>query len=404
MLTDNLLLLTLVLVAAVGAGWLLSAWQGRRSRVDGPRPGMSDDYFRGLNFLLNEEPDKALEVFMRMVEVDSETVETHFALASLFRRRGEVDRAIRIHQNLIARPSLSRPHREQALYELGEDYMRAGLFDRAENLFVEISKSGLYVASALRHLMAIYEQQNDWDQAITAAQRLELVDGRSQRRVIAHYWCELADLAEHTGQRKRALQLVQKALAADPSSARPGILKAELLDADGDTKAALKAYQQVIDNDPAFAGEVLPAVAQCYRRLGDADRFDAFLQRLRADKPATVPYVAFAAFHQPGWHSREIVAFVARYLETRGQGLARLLDKLVEQRSLDHELEMDEARQLVRVLLEDHPRFLCGECGLTANALFWQCPSCRRWSTIRPNVEIPYIPSASALPEGTARR
>src|SRR5690606_16744100 len=170
---------------------------------------------------------------MRMVEVDSETVETHFALASLFRRRGEVDRAIRIHQNLIARPSLSRVHREQALYELGEDYMRAGLFDRAESLFVEISKAGAYVPSALRHLMAIYEQQSDWDQAIAAAQRLELVDGRSQRRVIAHYWCELAGLAAEAGQRRRALQFVQKAQATDPGSARAGMLKGELLDAEG---------------------------------------------------------------------------------------------------------------------------------------------------------------------------
>ena len=402
--TDNLLLLGLVMVAAVAAGWLLSAWQGRGKGAVASRPCMSDDYFRGLNFLLNEEPDKALEVFMRMVEVDSDTVETHFALASLFRRRGEVDRAIRIHQNLIARPSLSRAHREQALYELGEDYMRAGLFDRAESLFAEISKSGPFVASALRHLMAIYEQQGDWDQAVAAAQRLELVDGRSQRRVIAHYWCELAARAAESGQRRRALQLLQKAQAADPASARVGILRGEVLDDEGDTKAALRAYQQVVETDPAFAGEVLRAIAQCYRRLGDGDRFDGYLQRLRERQPASVPFVAFAAFHESGLHSRELLTFISRYLETRGQGLARLLDKLVEQRSLDPQMEVDEARQLVRMLLEDHPRYRCGECGLSSNALFWQCPSCRRWSTITPHVEIPYTPSASALPEGTVRR
>ena len=402
--TDNLVLLTAVLVAAVGAGWALSAWQSRR-RVPPPRrPGMSDDYFRGLNFLLNEQPDKALEVFMRMVEVDSETVETHFALGSLFRRRGEVDRAIRIHQNLIARPSLTRAQRDQALFELGEDYMRAGLFDRAESLFAENSKSGPYVAPALEHLMTIYEQQGDWEQAIAAAERLEAVDGRLHGRTIAHYWCELADIAERTGQRRRAMQLLQNAQAADPAHARAGLARGDALFADGEYKAALRAYQQVVDDEPKFAGEALSRIAQCYRKLGDASRIDAYLERLQKAQPATVPYLAFAAFHEPSLQGRELAGIVTRYLETRGQGVARLLERLVEQRSLDPTLEADEARQVVGVLLEDHPRYLCERCGFGGNVLHWQCPSCRCWSTVKPHVEFPFTPSASALPDGTARR
>ncbi|MCA1798026.1 MAG: lipopolysaccharide assembly protein LapB [Xanthomonadaceae bacterium] len=400
--TDQSLLLVLVLVAAVAVGWLLRAFQARKPQT--PAPGLSDDYFRGLNYLLNEEPDKAVEVFIRMIEVDSETVETHFALASLFRRRGEVDRAIRIHQNLIARPNLSRPHRLQALYELGDDYMRAGLFDRAETLFNELSESGAHVGPALRQLMAIYEQQRDWEQAIATAQRLELVDGRSQQRVIAHYWCELAAVASSAGQQRRAMQLARKAQGADPSSPRAGILTGELLEETGDPAAALRAYHGVIEHDPAFAGEVLPSIAQCFSKLGDRDGFDRFLVELRQSKPATAPYVAMAAFHEPSLRSREILGFISQYLKTRGQGLARLLDRLVEQRSLEPEMEVDSARELVRLLLEDHPRYLCGECGLPSNTLYWQCPSCRAWSSVKPHVDPPYAPSASALPEGTGRR
>lgn len=400
--TDQGLLLVLVLAAAVGVGWLLRVWQGRKP--DASARGLSDDYFRGLNYLLNEEPDKAVEVFIRMIEVDSETVETHFALASLFRRRGEVDRAIRIHQNLIARPNLTRAHRLQALYELGDDYMRAGLFDRAETLFAELSGSGAYVASALRQLMAIYEQQRDWEQAVATAQRLEMVDGRPQQRVVAHYWCELATTASNAGQGRRAMQLARKAQSADPSSPRAGILTGELLEDDGDPSAALRAYQGVIEHDPAFAGEVLSAIARCFAKLGDREGFDAFLAQLRASKPATAPYVAMAAFHEPSLRSREIVAFISQYLATRGQGLAKVLDRLVDQRSLDADMEVDSARDLVRLLLEDHPRYLCSECGLTSNTLYWQCPGCRAWSSTRPHVDPPYAPSASALPDGTGRR
>lgn len=396
-------LLGLLVAATLAVGWLLHAWIGRRRAV---RPGnsLSEDYFRGLNYLLNEQPDKALEVFIKMVEVDSDTIETHFALGSLFRRRGEVDRAIRIHQNLIARPNLSRHYRTQALYELGDDYMRAGLFDRAESLFADLAQAGPYIGPALRQLLAIYEQQRDWEQAITAAQRLEGVEGRSQQRVIAHYWCELAEVARAAGQQRRALQLAAKAQAADRKSVRADMLTGALLEAGGKFTAALRWYRRVIEHDPAFAGEVLPAIDRCHRRGDDVEGLDRFLSELRRTRPDTVPYVALAAFHEPQLRSAEIFGFISSYLETRGHGLARLLEKLVEQRSLDPQMEVDSAREVVRVLLEDHPRYRCTECGLTGNALYWQCPSCRGWSSTKPHAEVSYPPAASALPEVTGRR
>lgn len=400
--TEYLFVTTLVVVAGIAGGWLLRGWLGGRD--GGTTGGLSEEYFRGLNFLLNEEPDKALEVFIRMVEVDSETVETHFALGSMFRRRGEVERAIRIHQNLIARPNLSRAHRMQALYELGDDYMRAGLFDRAESLFAELAQSGTYVAPALRQLMTIYEQQNDWEQAVAAAQRLELVEGRSQQRTIAHYWCEMAELAEAAGHQRRAAQLARKAQSSDTRSVRADMLAARTYAGEGDPAAAIRAYQRIIENDPVFAGEVLSDLEDCYGQLDDTAAFDRYLANLRDSQAATIPAVAMAAFQEPKLRSHEILPFIERYLETRGRGLARLLERLTGQRSLDPQLELDSARDLVRALLEDHPRYLCRECGLAANTLYWQCPSCRGWDTIKPHVELPYAPSASALPEGTGKR
>jgi lipopolysaccharide biosynthesis regulator YciM len=161
-------LLLLLLPVAAASGWIAARRSQRQERgkcVNDTSPV----YFRGLNHLLNEEPDKAIDAFVEMLEVDSDTVETHLALGNLFRRRGEVERAIRIHQNLIARPALTREQRAQALLELGQDYMRAGLLDRAENLFRELKDTRLHVRQALKNLLVIYEKERDWQACLDTA-------------------------------------------------------------------------------------------------------------------------------------------------------------------------------------------------------------------------------------------
>ena len=177
-------LLWLLLPVAALSGW----WIGRRrgnSNKNQSSSSIYPEYFKGLNFVLNEQPDKAIEVFIRMLEVDSETVETHLALGNLFRRRGEVDRAIRIHQNLIARPTLDREQRAHALLELGMDYMRLGLLDRAEGLFLELVESDLHLNQAYTELLEIYQQEKDWENAINIARKLELISGKKLNPVIA---------------------------------------------------------------------------------------------------------------------------------------------------------------------------------------------------------------------------
>src|SRR5690349_12199395 len=162
---DPPLLLIVALFVAAAAGWLFGRYRpGNRARAVAPTHKLSEEYFRGLSFLLDEEPDKALEVFLRMADVDNDTVETHFALGNLYRRRGEVERAIRVHESIMARPSLSDEHRVHAMFALAEDYFRAGLFDRAERLFMQLAEGGSRRVGALRYLLRIYEQQRDWEQ------------------------------------------------------------------------------------------------------------------------------------------------------------------------------------------------------------------------------------------------
>ena len=183
-------LIIILLPIAAASGWLV-ARRGYEKREQKPLQDCSPAYFKCLNYLLNEQPDKAIDVFIKLLEVDSDTVETHMALGNLFRRRGEVERAIRIHQNLIARPSLSRQQRAQALLELGQDYMRAGLFDRAENLFVELAETKLYNKQALTNLLEIYQQEKDWAKAVAIGRRLSR-QNRELRPQLAHFECELA--------------------------------------------------------------------------------------------------------------------------------------------------------------------------------------------------------------------
>ena len=203
--------LWLLLPVAAGTGWLAARGATRQTSRKRETGGLRSDYFQGINYLLNEQPDKAIEVFIKLIEVDSETVETHLALGNLYRRRGDVDRAIRIHQNLIARESLNVSQRTEALLELGQDYMSAGLLDRAEDLFSELAEDAGYRVQALRQLIDIYEQEKDWPKAIASARKLEKATGNQLGWIIAHYCCEQASRHCGDGEHDRALKHVHQA-------------------------------------------------------------------------------------------------------------------------------------------------------------------------------------------------
>src|SRR5579862_1647322 len=215
----------LFFLSCLGIAWLLG--YRARPREEAPRKmNIPKDYLIGLNFLLNEETDKAVDIFIKMLEVDSETVETHLAVAKLFRRRGEVDRAIRIHQNLIARPQLEKVYKEQSLFELGQDYLSAGMLDRAERIFLELVNEKSHSAQALLILIDIYQQEKSWGHAIEVARQYESVTRQNMHPVIAHYNCELAETAFHKGQRNIAMEHLDKAYAADRRCVRASLLQA----------------------------------------------------------------------------------------------------------------------------------------------------------------------------------
>jgi lipopolysaccharide biosynthesis regulator YciM len=378
-------LLWLLLPVAAASGWFAA----KRSRAaEGACHGgeLSSDYFKGLNYLLNEQPDKAIEVFIKMVEIDSDTVETHLALGNLFRRRGEVDRSIRIHQNLIARPTLSREQRTQALLELGEDYMKAGLFDRAENLFLELIELGAHIAHALRHLVDIYQQEQDWEKAISISRRLEDVTGKSMHDVIAQYYCELAERAVREGDDTLALQMIKRAFSFDRNCVRGSMLLGEWETRKGDYKAAIRAYKRVVTQDVEYLPEIIEPMQACYERLGTPEEMGAYLREIIKKHSGISSMLALAERLRAEQGDDAAMEFVSEQLRKRPS--VRGLKWLIEL-SLAH--STGEAKENLLILLDltskltdGKPVYECSKCGFTGKSMHWQCPGCKSWNSVKP--------------------
>ncbi len=375
--------LWLLLPVAAASGWILAKREAKRSAA--AAPSLSRDYFTGLNYLLNEQPDKAIECFVRMLEVDSDTVEIHLALGNLFRQRGEVDRAIRIHQNLIARPSLNKSHRSQALLELALDYTRAGLLDRAEGLCRELIETESHLPRALALLSDVYQQEKEWEQAIEVTRRLQKVTGQPMDNVIAQFYCEQAEQLREQGDQHQAVELLKKALAADERCVRASMLRGELAAADGDCTGAIRAYQQIEQQDPAYLSEVIAPLAACYRSRGDNKDLFAYLEEVSARHGGVTALLSLTDLVLQSRGEAAALAFLAGQLKQRPslRGLAHIIDM-----APDDEGAAAEKLRLVRAtldeVLEEKPVYQCLRCGFAGKTLHWRCPGCKCWNTVKP--------------------
>lgn len=381
-------LLWLLLPVAAASGWY--AAKRSNKRMEASAKDQTPAYFRGLNYLLNEQPDKAIDVFVQMLEVDSETVETHLALGNLFRRRGEVDRAIRIHQNLIARPTLNRDQRAQALLELGQDYMRAGLFDRAESLFGELGEMNLYQEQALANLLIIYQQEKEWKNCLKVAKKLEKLTGKSQGIERAHFYCELAEEAKSSNDQREVTALLKKAQGSDSECVRATILQGEMEAANGAYKAAINAFKNVERQDPAYINEIMLPLVECYQQRDKRKELIIYLRQLFKRHQSIEPALTLSRFIQEDEGDGAAAGFITEYLNQQPnlEGLDRLIALhlgSVKEKASD---TLPILQQLVRKLLQSRPAYRCSRCGFTAKTLHWQCPGCKSWSSIKPNTSL----------------
>lgn len=377
--------LLLLLPVAAASGW----WAARHSMEKEKEHCADRDpaYFRGLNYLLNEQPDKAIDIFIKLLEVDNETVETHLALGNLFRRRGEVDRAIRIHQNLIARPTLSREQRGLALLELGQDYMRAGLFDRAESLFNELVEMGLHRERALVNLKEIYQQEKDWERCLQVVRQLETVSGHGYPTEIASYYCEQAQDAVADGDTASAWSLTRRALEVDRNCARACLIQASLERAAGAWKNAAAIYRQVVQADPQLLLECLDALGECQRELGAQEELIEFLSELYRKDDDTRVMLALSDILRSERGLDAALNLVTAHVQKHADllGLQRYIDyqRLASPQS-PGAATLERLSAMVDSLVAKRAPYQCTRCGFTARHMHWQCPGCKGWGTVRP--------------------
>jgi lipopolysaccharide biosynthesis regulator YciM len=377
------LFLVLLLPVAIYFGWWLARTLGRRTSHKREQL-FSNQYFQGLNYLLNEQPDKAIQVFLELAEVNQDTVETHMALGSLFRRRGEVDRAIRFHQNIIAKPGLEPEQRTQALLELGEDYMKAGLLDRAERLFAELIETDAHTPAALHSLLEIYQQEKDWDKALEQAQRLEQVSGEHMGDVMAQFCCEMADEALAGGDPELARRHLRQARRHDPRCVRARFVLAGIVAGDGDFNRALDLYEEIAELDPDYIPELLDNYLEASAQAGQAARSRDKLKEWAAQYNGISLVLKLAEFIAEEKGEEAAGAFLVESLNNKPS--VRGLDRLIDLKAAGHlqsESSDDILKAVTARLMSRQPAYRCKHCGFSGLTHHWQCPSCRHWNTTK---------------------
>jgi lipopolysaccharide biosynthesis regulator YciM len=352
-------------------------------------------YFRGLNFLLNEQPDKAIESFIEVVKVDPQTIDLHFALGSLFRRQGEVERAIRMHQNLLDRPDLPADKRVVATYELAQDFHRAGLLDRAEELFKKLDGT-TFEPSALSHLIEIYETEKDWPKAIVAMQRMEGISKQPYFKEIAQYHCELAQTALLRSDDAAVQTEIDLALAQYRGCARATLLQGDLAVHQRRPAEAVTAWQRIESQNPAFLALAADRFADAYRKLDDVPQGIRILRNYQAQYPSLDLLNALFALVLD-YEGPDAAAALIKDELLRNPTLLGL-DRLLEAQLLAAPAERRHDLELVKGLVGQHIKRLgmykCDQCGFRAKQYYWRCPGCLKWET--------YSPKRTETPDGYA--
>jgi lipopolysaccharide biosynthesis regulator YciM len=342
-------------------------------------------YFKGLNFLLNEQPDKAIDAFIEIVKLDPETAEMHFALGNLFRRRGETERAIRVHQNLLARPDLPSEQKAHAQYELGMDYLKAGLLDRAEETFNLLTDTP-FAVQARRALLEIYQREKEWKRAIDVATGLQESGAGARQKEIAQFYCELAQDALVHLQPSDAMALLDKALQADRSSVRATILHGDALLAQGDTEGALVTWRRVEHQSVPHVALVAQRLMDGYRKVGRPQEGVNLLRAYLAEASSIdlIEVVFKAVIELDGVEAAKQLVIE----ELRRNPTLLGLDKLLEARLMDAPAHVWEELSMVKNLVQRYTqklaRYQCSHCGFKARQFYWQCPGCSRWETYPP--------------------
>ncbi len=395
---SDILLFTL-LFTAIAIGWAMGRYALRKPVEEEEEAELPPGYYQSLNFLINDEDDAEFDRFVDSLEVTPETIDYHLAVGTLMRQRGEVERAISVHQNLLARPSLPARRRNPLHLELAQDYISAGLLDRAERVLKDLLAesgetriSGESRTRALEHLLEIYQSERDWQSAIEVAEKLlpkkSWLRGRPEAaaatlRAVAHFYCELAESAIEKREYQTARTQLKAALAGDGNCARASLLRGRLELATGHAQEAINAVRQVARQNPVYLAEAIPVLEQAHRELDTLPHLIDWLLAQQDSFPGTRILLTSVRLLREAGRRDEAMQLLAERLGQRPtlRGLVSLME-------LDDHTDGEAATQLTLLhdallqLVEEKPQFQCSHCGFAGHTLYWQCPTCKRWETI----------------------
>ncbi len=369
----------LLLLAAFILGWLIARRRGKKARR---QLRFSNDYFQGLNYLLNDEQDKALDIFLKLVEIDWETIDTSLALATIFRRKGEIDKSIKLHQNLLARPSLPPEYKFRVLLELARDYMLAGWLDRAEGLFNEVLKDDVYAQDALKYLINIYQQEQEWNSAITVAKRYHRKGNDDLRPVIAQFYCELAEQSLSHSDTKTAEALSKQALSADENCVRASICLGKILMSHGKYKKAILFFQQVEYQDVAFFPLVTEMLVECYRNQSNLKSLITYFKHIERCHDNISLVTVLADLIDEIYGRKSALEYLSEAMISHPS--LGGMKKILELKQSDDNYTESYLSGIVAHMLKKQSGFQCSHCGYSANTLYWLCPSCHTWAGMKP--------------------
>lgn len=379
-------LLFLLLPIAAAYGWYMGNRSARHDKQEQSHQ-ISRQYVRGLNLLLSEQSDQAVDHFIELLQVDDETIDTHLALGNLFRSRGEVDRAIRIHQNLISREGLTIEQKNIALQQLAKDYMVSGFLDRAEKIFMQLMDEPEHKEQALIQLVAIYQQTREWNQAIKHGEMLVKMGKKNVRKDIAHYWCELAMQELSQPNSSKAVLYFKRALNEDPNCVRASIALGNIYLESDNYVQTIKTLEKVLDQDIDYIPEVLPTLADCYYQIGEEAGMLEFLKKCIAKKAGVSSELMLAqmvAKHEGIAAAQTLLTHQLMKNPTM-KGFYRLIDYHIaeaeEGRAKD---SLTTLQEMVGVQMKAKPHYQCRQCGFATHSIYWHCPSCKSWGTIKP--------------------
>lgn len=381
----DLWLLSLVLLS-ITIGWILGRWRPFK-KTDSAKQvdNCSDSYAKGLNYLLSDDSENAIKVFTKIIEVNPNTIEIHLSLGNLFRSKGEVDRAIKVHQNLLARPDLSRKQRHAAIEELAKDYLKAGLLDRAEKLFKELIELDSSNVIAYRYLLDLYIAEKSWEEAVECAQVLFDQKYPGASITLSQCLCEAAEKAVSKGNRKKARDNLTKALEVDDSCVRAALLLIQWYLNVQDNSAAKKVFQRLVRKSPEYMELYIEPAKQIFLRGKESTKYQIFLQQQYTHQPSTRLAIALLEHYETMNKPEKTRQFLLEVLaKTPSFGAYDFALGFLQSDTM----QLSDTRQglsnFLKAMQEKKAEFVCTQCGYESHAIQWNCPSCRNWASMKP--------------------